>query len=106
MDADVVVVGGGPAGLASAIALGQQGIHTQLLERGPLPQQRKVCGEGLMPSGLEVLARLGARSRLPEHAVHPFEGIRYLSHKGRVATGTFRGGPGLGIRRVQSVGGD
>lgn len=99
MDADVVVVGGGPAGLAAAIALGRQGIQTQLLDRGPLPQQRKVCGEGLMPSGLEVLARLGARARLPEDAVHPFQGIRYLSREGRIATGRFRGGPGLGIRR-------
>ena len=42
---DVVIIGGGPAGLGCAIALGQQGVDVTLVERRNWPVD-KACGEG------------------------------------------------------------
>ncbi len=57
---DVVVVGGGPAGLATAIAVAQRGMSAVVLERHSMPTD-KACGEGLMPPALTALEALGAR---------------------------------------------
>jgi flavin-dependent dehydrogenase len=54
----------------------------------------KACGEGLMPHAVALLGRLGA-----DPPGKPFRGITYVDGKHRV-TGTFRGGPGRGVRRT------
>ncbi|HOW01391.1 MAG TPA: FAD-dependent monooxygenase, partial [Rhodoglobus sp.] len=57
-DVDVLVVGGGPVGLASAIEARLAGLTVALVE----PRDGdvdKACGEGLMPGALPLLARLG-----------------------------------------------
>jgi 2-polyprenyl-6-methoxyphenol hydroxylase-like FAD-dependent oxidoreductase len=70
---DVLIAGGGIAGSALAILLGRQGLEVELFERGHFPRE-KPCGEGLMPGGVAVLARLG----LDEAAGGaPFYGVRY-----------------------------
>ena len=51
---DVFVVGGGPAGLAAAIAARQRGLSVTLAD-GSEPPIDKPCGEGLMPETLEAL---------------------------------------------------
>lgn len=93
MDADLLVVGGGPVGLATAAEAALAGMSVVLVERRQGPVD-KACGEGLMPAAREGLARLG---------VHPvgleFRGIRYLA-PGHEATAVFRGGAGLGVRRT------
>ncbi|MGB6361235.1 MAG: FAD-dependent oxidoreductase, partial [Thermoanaerobaculia bacterium] len=66
---DVVVVGGGPAGLATAIAARDLGLAVTVLERRQPPID-KACGEGLMPDGVRRLAALGVRLE-PERA-RPF----------------------------------
>jgi flavin-dependent dehydrogenase len=91
---DVVVVGGGPAGLAAAIAIRQHGFRVLVAERGRPPID-KPCGEGVMPEGVIALSRLGV---LCEPAV-PFRGIRF-TEAGRSAEGLFRENSGLGIRRT------
>jgi 2-polyprenyl-6-methoxyphenol hydroxylase-like FAD-dependent oxidoreductase len=53
-----VVVGAGPCGSALALLLARQGISVQLVEARS-PHQHLPRGEGLMPSGLEALGRLG-----------------------------------------------
>ncbi|MFQ5719582.1 MAG: NAD(P)/FAD-dependent oxidoreductase [Acidobacteriota bacterium] len=92
---DVVVVGGGPAGLAAAIAIRLTGRDVTVVERDAPPIDR-VCGEGLMPDGVQCLSRLGVT--IPASAVHRFSGIRYLQD-GIDAVARFRHGPGLGMRR-------
>ena len=73
---DVFIVGGGPAGLAAAIAVRQRGLRVVVADGGQPPID-KACGEGLMPDGLAALERLGIQLSLSE--AHPFRGIRFVS---------------------------
>ncbi|TFV58878.1 NAD(P)/FAD-dependent oxidoreductase [Mycobacterium sp. PS03-16] len=90
---DLLVAGGGPAGLATAIHAARAGLDVVVVERrcGPID---KACGEGLMPHSLRALDRLGASV-----AGRPFHGITYLDGRRR-ADARFRGGPGRGVRRI------
>jgi flavin-dependent dehydrogenase len=91
---DIVVVGGGPVGLATALYARQSGMSVVVLE----PRQGgvdKACGEGLMPGGVQALEGLGVRP-----AGQPLEGISYLAGQ-RQAHAEFSSGPGLGVRRTE-----
>ena len=55
---DVFVIGGGPAGLAAAIAARQLGFRVVVAD-GAKPPIDKACGEALMPDALKALERLG-----------------------------------------------
>ena len=55
---DVFVIGGGPAGLAAAIAASERGFKVTVAD-GAEPPIDKACGEGLMPDTLSVLRELG-----------------------------------------------
>ena len=57
-DADVIVVGAGPAGSATATHLARHGLRVSLLEKSRFPRE-KVCGDGLTPRGTRQLIRLG-----------------------------------------------
>lgn len=93
---DVVVVGGGPAGLATALAARLQGAQVVVLDRRRPPLD-KPCGEGLMPDGLDALERLGVSLGTCRH--HPLAGIRYIDGE-VVAAARFPARPGAGIRRL------
>lgn len=56
-DADVLVVGGGPAGSAAATMLARKGWRVRLYERDRFP--RAHVGESLLPASMPVLAELG-----------------------------------------------
>ncbi len=92
---DLAVVGGGPAGLATAIAAARLGLRAVVFEASSSVPIDKACGEGLMPAGVRALARLGVDA---QGLGRPFEGIRFLD--GAVtAEGRFRQGSGVGVRR-------
>lgn len=94
---DVFVIGGGPAGLAVAIAARQRGLSV-LVADGAQPPIDKACGEGLLPDGLAALEQMGIR--VPLSLAHPFRGIRFLS-RACAAEAPFPGGAcGLAIRRT------
>lgn len=94
MDADVLVVGGGPVGLAVAIEARLAGLSAVVAERrdGAID---KACGEGLMPGALPELARLGV-----DPPGMPLHGIAYRDARHRVEH-RFAGGPGRGVRRTE-----
>jgi flavin-dependent dehydrogenase len=93
---DVFVVGGGPAGLAAAIAARRHGLSV-LVADGAIPPIDKPCGEGLMPDGVEALRHLGIT--VPEGEAYPCRGIRFVSEGAR-AEADFPRGTAYGIRRT------
>src|SRR5580693_6514551 len=93
---DVLVIGGGPAGLAAAIAAVQQGFKVTVADGANLPVD-KVCGEGLMPDTLATLRELGVE--LSSQDGRPFAGMRFVdAHSSVEASFPFVGG--LGVRRT------
>jgi len=95
-ETEVFVVGGGPAGLAVALAARQAGFDVTVADCAHPPID-KACGEGIMPDGLAVLCRLGVR--LDPLQVAPFVGIRFVNGAQQVEA-RFPAGAGLGIRRT------
>ncbi|WP_433346502.1 geranylgeranyl reductase family protein [Micromonospora sp. CA-111912] len=57
-DADVIVVGAGPGGSATAYHLAQHGVRVLVLEKTEFPRE-KVCGDGLTPRAVRQLIRMG-----------------------------------------------
>jgi flavin-dependent dehydrogenase len=90
---DAVVVGGGPAGSACAIELARRGARVRLFEKARFPRP-KACGEGLLPHGVEALARLGIAFDAPR-----VRGLRFVSPSGHTAESDFPSGQGLVVRR-------
>lgn len=95
--ADLVIAGGGPAGLCTAIAARLRGFQVIVLDRARPPLD-KACGEGLMPDGVAVLEGLGVD--LQDVDSHQIRGIRYIDDE-LSAEGEFADNPGLGIRRTE-----
>jgi flavin-dependent dehydrogenase len=96
LDADLVVVGGGPAGLATAIGARLAGLEVTVLDRARPPID-KACGEGLMPDAVAHLRALGIE--LAPAECFPFRGIRYVDGL-LSAEGVFPRAAGLGVRRL------
>ncbi len=95
--ADIFVIGGGPAGLAAAIAARLKGFDVVVADAAEPPID-KACGEGLMPDSLEALGKLGVTID-PEQSF-AFRGIRFLDDGGSAAA-DFPGEPGIAVRRLR-----
>ena len=95
-DTDIFVLGGGPAGLAVAIAAQQAGFKVVLAD-AKRPPIDKTCGEGLMPDSLWALRQLGVNLR-PD-AGRCFRGIRFQNDKHSIAA-DFPSGSGIAMRRT------
>jgi 2-polyprenyl-6-methoxyphenol hydroxylase-like FAD-dependent oxidoreductase len=72
---DVVVIGGGPAGLAAAIAARQQGFRVVVAD-GAKPPIDKACGEALMPDAITAMEQLGVV--VPMAQARHVRGVRFL----------------------------
>jgi menaquinone-9 beta-reductase len=96
MRPDVLVVGGGPAGLATAIAAAQKGFRVAVVDSRK-PPINKPCGEGLLPEAVESLRCLGIH--LPLGIGHGFEGFR-LVDEFHSASALMSRGRALALRRT------
>jgi flavin-dependent dehydrogenase len=96
LETDVFIVGGGPAGLAAAIAARQKGFRVGIADSATPPVD-KACGEGLMPDGIAALRELGVT--IPAAQRFPFRGIRFVDGN-LTAQSDFSNERGWGIRRT------
>lgn len=96
MHSEVVVVGGGPAGIATAIAASQQGLAVTVLDSRKPPID-KPCGEGLLPEAVAALRLLGME--LDPRVAFPFNGICF-SDDASSSTARIARGQAFGVRRT------
>jgi flavin-dependent dehydrogenase len=94
---DVIVIGAGPAGIATAIAANQKGLRAIVFD-ARTPPIDKPCGEGLLPQGVAALRSLGIR--LNSNNAVPFAGIRFASGEFS-AYAKFVDATGFALRRVR-----
>ncbi|HEY2942411.1 MAG TPA: NAD(P)/FAD-dependent oxidoreductase, partial [Vicinamibacteria bacterium] len=97
---DVIVVGGGPAGSATAVMLKQRGHDVLLLDEARFPRD-KICGESVSPEAWRLLAELGADGAVKALSPHPVRGMAVTAPDGTCFRGDYRGTsrPGFAIRR-------
>ena len=74
LDADVIVVGGGPAGSVSAWLLAERGHRVLLLDKARFPRH-KACSEYVNPAGARLLAELGLAGDLEALGAHRMEAM-------------------------------
>lgn len=92
----MLIVGGGPAGLAAALAARAKGLRVTLVDSRKPPID-KACGEGLLPEGVAALGNLGVDLR--DASPTPFAGIRF-SDGHSAASARFARGTAFGLRRT------
>ncbi len=96
MNSVATIVGGGLAGLSAALFLRRKRIEVRVIEAkcGVID---RVCGEGILPFGVEILEELGLAKQARARG-RVLKGIKYLCGK-RVAVGRFDGKTGIGVPR-------
>ena len=106
-DAEVIVVGGGPAGSATAWSLAREGVDVLVLDRAHFPRD-KVCAEYLSPQASRILSDMGVLEEIERTSPAHLAGMTVRAPNGMVANGEFaakhgfRGfrDKGLAIRRT------
>ncbi|MGH2530969.1 MAG: NAD(P)/FAD-dependent oxidoreductase [Thermomicrobiales bacterium] len=101
-DAEAIIVGGGPAGSATAAALAGAGHRVVLLDKASFPRH-KACSEYVNPAGAELLQEMGVLDevlragahRMEAMIVHAPDGHRFVANfakaePGRAALGLSR----------------
>lgn len=92
-DAEVLVVGGGPAGSSVAFALARAGVDVMLVDRARFPRP-KPCAESLSPEASRILADMGALDDIERSGAAKLTGIRVRAPNGAVIAGDFVAGHG------------
>lgn len=99
MNAEVIIIGAGPAGLCTALELALLNIPVIICERASFPID-KPCGEGIMPEGASHLERLGVMKHLEQTNFSYFAGVALINQQGERAFSKFAHGTGIGVRRL------
>lgn len=74
---DVLVIGGGPSGAATAYWLAEAGRDVVFVEKKTFPRE-KTCGDGLTPRAVKQLQDMGLGERLDDF--HRYDGLRACAH--------------------------
>lgn len=106
-DAQVIVVGGGPAGSSTAFFLARAGVDVLLLDRAYFPRD-KTCSEYMSPQASRILAEMNALDAVEDAGAAQLAGMRVHAPNGSVIHGEFAAGHrfrgyrdrGLAIRRT------
>jgi flavin-dependent dehydrogenase len=104
IETDVLVVGGSVAGATTARLLAEAGHRVIVLDRARFPRD-KPCGEGVMPTGVRLLERLGVLAKIPPDRQHHLRGVVFVVEGRDRVRGDFPdvgGGhrAGLGVKRL------
>ena len=91
--AQVVIVGAGPAGSATAIALAARGVDVLLLDKATFPRE-KTCGDGLTPRALAVLQEMELLPKLEAAGALRVQGVRIYAPDGGMMEANFDELPG------------
>ena len=86
---DVVIVGAGPAGSATAIALTRLGYEVALVDKKVFPRE-KLCGDFINPINWPIFRDLGVEDRVLAEPHGEVSGFRITSPSGREAEAGFR----------------
>jgi len=96
---EVVVVGAGPAGSATAALLARRGVDVLLLDAACFPRD-KVCGEGVSPEAWRLLELTGAADAVRRLRPQPLRGMHLVSPDGTSIRGSYPAGrSGFALRR-------
>jgi geranylgeranyl reductase family protein len=96
---DVVIVGSGPGGSATAHFLSRRGLDVLLLDRSDFPRD-KTCGDGLTPRALRVLDQMGILFDVASHAC-PVDDYEVVAPNGRTTSAQITSEHGaLVVRRL------
>ena len=106
-DADVIVVGGGPAGSSTAHSLAREGVDVLLLDRAKFPRD-KICAEYLSPQAARILSDMNVLDEIERSSPAHLAGMRIRSPNGQIADGEFASTHGfrpfrdygLAVRRI------
>jgi flavin-dependent dehydrogenase len=88
LDAEVIVVGGGPAGASTACALAREGVDVLVLDRAKFPRD-KICAEYLSPQASRILADMTVLEEIDGTNPAHLAGMRVRAPNGLVAEGRF-----------------
>ena len=94
LDAEVIVVGGGPAGASTAHALAREGVDVLVLDRAKFPRD-KTCAEYLSPQASRILSDMNVLDEIERSRPAHLSGMRIRAPDGQYADGEFAANHGF-----------